>query len=306
MDAGEDSGASSGGVHFTYRPPDKTVLRQGDVLAKSGDLLELIRLVHPHYADDERVTHFQVLTQSCDLVRRKGKCAARYLTLAVVRPLASVFDQRISEYPDRLKIADISVCSEIYKLDLKQLVERLLNNNEASFFYLKAAPANQLSHDSCSVLPLSVAVRAYEHFDVCLRQKVLELAEPFQAKLGWKVGNLYSRVGTVDYDEGVGISDKEYGELVTELMNQHVAWVAPAHFAFLKKRLKRSPNTDDGMSLEELLREANTNSQKAERSRLDGLIAAIANVIEISEVQKDALRNALSQDPMVQKAIRRG
>jgi len=74
-------------MHFTYNEgADKEKLKQGDVLRKTARLQEILEEVHPHY-NCEEYKYFQVLTQSCDLVRRDqdGSCNSRYITLAAVR-----------------------------------------------------------------------------------------------------------------------------------------------------------------------------------------------------------------------------
>ena len=39
-----------------------------------------------------------------------------------------------------------------------------------------------------------------QHFGICLQAKTCQLKEAFQAKLGWLIGNLYSRVATAEWD----------------------------------------------------------------------------------------------------------
>jgi hypothetical protein len=56
-----------------------------------------------------------------------------------------------------------------------------------------------LPGDCCAILNLSIAIKTPEHYDKCLEAKILELESSFQAKLGWLVGQLYSRVGTQDW-----------------------------------------------------------------------------------------------------------
>jgi len=58
----------------------------------------------------------------------------------------------------------------------------------------------KLVEDCCAILSLTIAVKSSVHYETCLKAKVLELDQAFQAKLGWLVGQLYSRVGTTDWD----------------------------------------------------------------------------------------------------------
>ena len=85
------------GIHFTYRQPDQSSLKQGDVLKKTPTLLTVIKGIHPPYALDDYL-FFQVLTQTCDLFRRDGTCKARYITIAAVRSLKSVVQRTIDEF----------------------------------------------------------------------------------------------------------------------------------------------------------------------------------------------------------------
>lgn len=49
-------------------------------------------------------------------------------------------------------------------------------------------------------LKVSIALKSDEHYDKCLSAKKIELTDEFKAKLGWLVGNMYSRVGTADWE----------------------------------------------------------------------------------------------------------
>lgn len=47
--------------HFTYKKPDKSSLKQGDLLEKTQEICVLLDEVHPHYLKDE-YTHFIITT----------------------------------------------------------------------------------------------------------------------------------------------------------------------------------------------------------------------------------------------------
>jgi len=87
--------------------------------------------------------------------------------------------------------------------ELVLFTESLLDNNESSYFYLHEDIDSSISGMNCAFLALSVALRI-EHYDKCLAAKVAQLKEPFQAKLGWLVGSMYSRVGTQEWNEHYG------------------------------------------------------------------------------------------------------
>lgn len=49
-------------------------------------------------------------------------------------------------------------------------------------------------------LKVSIPLKSGEHYDKCLKAKRIELADEFKAKLGWLIGDMYSRVGTTDWE----------------------------------------------------------------------------------------------------------
>lgn len=292
-------------LHFTYVQPVETLLKQGDVLANAGELRKVLAEVHPYFTSKEAaVTHFQVLTQSCDLVRRKGnRCSARYITIAAVRLLDVVLQRRIEEIDKRIVVGDMPFCSTLHLLSLRQLVGRLLNNNEDDFFFLRAQPNHGLHHDSCTFLPLSVTLRANEHYEKCLAQKILELREPFQAKLGWKVGNLYARVGTTDFIPGAGIAEKDFDALVDEILSRQVRWVDDRRFG--KFRQVATAHQKKGQAdLDAIETEVEEKIERSQKSRLDSLVSEIKNLLALDPGGADRVRNLLAQNPLIQRAIK--
>lgn len=189
-------------MHFTYEEAaSETDLMQGDVLQKTPDLNEVLRAVHPHFFQHPKNLFFMVLTQSCDLVRR-GKnfsCKAPYITIAPVRSLDFVVERQVAQL-DAVNIkAQLPVVGNKARNKLNDFLGRLLNNNEPGYFYLDAE-GTPLGRDCVALLNLSIAIKSDLHLDKCLTAKLLQLTDTFQAKLGWLVGQLYSRVGTQDMD----------------------------------------------------------------------------------------------------------
>jgi hypothetical protein len=214
-------------MHFTYEPiesTDGTTLNQGDVLRRTEDMDELLRSIHPHYYGQSEYRFLIVLTQSCDLERRESRCKARYLTLAAVRPLTTVLEREVeelrrSQVETKAHIADLS-----RRPTVEQFVQRLLNNNESSYFYLHQEIEAGLDTPHCAFLRLSIAVRSSDHYEKCLAAKVLQLKAEFQAKLGWLVGNMYSRVGTPDWVPSAEDS-AAFRRHVADLVDSTTIWV---------------------------------------------------------------------------------
>lgn len=57
-----------------------------------------------------------------------------------------------------------------------------------------------LATRSVALLRVSISLRR-EHYDLLVKSRVLGLAPSYAAKLGWLVGNLYSRVPTPDWED---------------------------------------------------------------------------------------------------------
>lgn len=288
--------------HFTYaKELDKKNLRQGDILSKTNDLLNLIKDVHPHYSRDE-YTHFQVLTQSCDLIRRGKDCKSRYISLAAVRGVDIVIERLLEEKirnEDHIKIDGKSFCPESYKHNLADSVKKIYNNNDKNLFFLKASPQDGLKEDSCTFLHLSIAVRAYQHYDLCLSAKILELTDNFQSKLGWLVGNLYSRVGTEDYVPGALPDDNEFERLIYETLESHVGWVPEKSYRNFRKVARKNGYSD----IQSIRERADELTDRAAQSKLDNLVSLISKAVFLCEEQKKAIKNSLATDPLIQKIL---
>jgi hypothetical protein len=171
----------------------------------------------------EDYSHFLVLTQTCDLVRRNGgKCRSRYITLAPVRPLDIVISREIERHQKDLD-ALAAACSRSKRETIRQFVMRLLNNNEPDYFYLHPDVGLGLLEAGCAFLRLAIGLRAYQHYDLCREARVLSLTEVFRAKLGWLAGNTYSRVATEDWTP-THKTKEEFGVMVDALLDQDWQW----------------------------------------------------------------------------------
>jgi hypothetical protein len=187
-------------THFVYRDPDRSSLSQGDILDKTSELVTLLPSFQPHDATDPEHLCFMVLTQGCDLVRRDGRPAAcSHITLAPARPLQAVLRFKAMKYQEEWQ-AETSVVSTKNLNTLRMFLERLLDNNEPDYFYLHSDATVGIFQHCCVFLRLAIPLAA-EHYDLCLRAKTAQLEEPFPAKLGALIGNMYSQVGTPEWDE---------------------------------------------------------------------------------------------------------
>lgn len=286
-----------GEKHFTYSDVlDKTNLKQGDLLKKTDKLKNLLQKYHSYYATSQDYTHFQVLTQSCDLVRRGSDetCSSRYVTLAAVRSLNTVIKRAVEHFADkRIEVNGNICCSDKHQDKLSSVLSSLFNNQDKEYFFLKASPEDGLIDDSCTFLHLSIAIRANDNYDLCLEAKALELKENFRAKLGWMVGNLYSRVGTDDYVPGAVPDKKSFDDLILDNLNRHIAWVPNEAFSEFKQACKLidSPNK----TLNDIIDLAKDQIAKKRDQRtrsLVGLLTKKANLTTEQEIQLSAFLNS--------------
>lgn len=288
-------------IHFTYADiPDKNSLKQGDILAKTENLLSLIEKVHPHYCLEE-YTHFQVLTQSCDLVKRNGNCKSRYITLAAIRSLDFVITRYIQEIKDNgpITIDGKLYCTEKNKYLLANKLKKIYNNNDKELFFLKGMPNQDLPEDSCTFLLLSIAIRAYDHYDLCLEAKILELKDNFQSKLGWLVGNLYSRVGTEDYVPCGSPDENTFNKLIAETLSAHIAWVPENIY----RDFKKSAKILNYQNHEKIIAQAKKNKETRAIDNLNNIVSKIAKAASLDDKTKDRVRNSLAADSQIQKII---
>lgn len=186
-------------THWTYKsfePGDG--LFQGDIIARDP-LLEVLRAVHGHFCDPKYLA-FVVVTQTCDLVVRKGRCKAKHISLAVVRSLASVLPDLLEEICNGPAPGVFSLESRV---EAEQFLHRILNQNEQAhgMVYLHPDGDVGIGEPAVALLRVSISLRAKEHYDRLRSARIGRMDTEYRNKLGWLAGNLYSRVDTTDWAE---------------------------------------------------------------------------------------------------------
>ena len=218
--------------HWAYKnPTEPPSLEQGDLLKRTPELIALLQLYHPHYAKHSENKFYTVLTQSCDLVRRNNEpCNARYIGIAPVRPLNTVVNQ---EFQNRIRTLDDgnTIAGKSVETEVSRFLARLFNNNESAFFYFEAEPAAGITTSMCAVLALPISFKK-EHYDTLLAAKVIGIEDSFQAKLGWLIGKLYSRVGTRDF------SENDLQSKVKGLTDSLALWLDQRQYKSLQKLIE--------------------------------------------------------------------
>lgn len=291
--------------HWTYEAfePDSDLM-QGDVLEPTEGLQSVFRQVHPHFLDP-KYTGFLLLTQSCDLVvRKKGRYNTRYLNVAVIRPLEAVLD-------DLLRCVCRPVVQGVYLQETKrnayQLFERLFNQNEQALglFYLHTDEEAGIFESSVALLKVAVTLRV-EHYSVLQEARRGRLGPEFRSKLGWLVGNLYSRIGTQDWSE-----PPERREDLKKLIKERLEggdepygplWVPETWVVAAKEQDVRLEQLDRQNVLEVL--EAHK-PPSAKSQVIEQVLRIVSDVAEkLDEQTLNRIGNRLGNDKLFAKAIR--
>lgn len=277
---------------WLYKSERAEELEQGDLLKLTDGLRELLKTYHPFYESHPENKFYAVLTQSCDLVPRDGVIGARYVSIAPVRPLRVVMQYEFaSEFTRPDKGAPFGTTS--LKAEIEKFLERILNNNEPGYFHYFAEPSIGLTEPMCAMLALPISFKA-EHYDIFMLSRVGSVQSVFQAKLGWLLGQLYSRVGTPE------LHPNETKSLVGSLMETLGVWFPNEDLKYLKKLIaefkEANPNqpVDEAVSAD-LIRKIP--KRKAQLVDLILDIGARTGLYGTPSPQRRKFRIALEQDP---------
>ena len=205
----------------------------------------MIGEAHSYYATAPDYSHFLVLTQSCDLVRRKGSCKSRYITLCAVRPLALAVAREFKKYLESIPGFPVLVGKSQDMVLARQFLERVINNTVDGIFFIPRGATDSVDTHLCAFLTLSIALRT-DHFDACLRAKVGQATGIFAAKIGSLTSGLYARIATPDLAEihGSKAADQFRNQFFDELGLTSVAWLSE----FQLRELRQALQADTGQA----------------------------------------------------------
>jgi hypothetical protein len=286
---------------------NRSQLMQGDLLQRTPALAEAIAQAHAYYATASDYSHFLVLSQSCDLVRRSGACKSRYITICAVRPLSVAVQRELAKFTSQVEGFPIPI-GDVERVALaKQYLARIMNNTVDGIFFIPRNSAETVEEHLCAFVPLSIALRV-THYDTCLGAKVAQCDEIFAAKIGSIASGLYSRIATPDLEERSPPDVvKSYRDTFFEEMGfTSVAWLSERQKKELKRRVKEAvgPN-GDGLpesQAQELLRKLPTHTDLAADRVVDVLVKN--KVLADDEGRRQAVRNLLLNDPTFKSLTR--
>lgn len=274
-------------------------LRQGDILEISGPLEALIASNH-HQHMPSTCSHGIVLTQCCDLVRGRGM-KTKDLALAPLVPLTEVLDEKLAREQTEFG-RSANVCSESKKPKLAQFLTDLLNNNNHELFYIHKEEGFGLFEPQCALLRQSLSVPCEAAYGACIEARIFSLKEPWRAKLGWLVGNIYSRVGTPDWTDEV--PNAQFKHLIEGMLTDACHWVPSDKLQAAEA--KAHPPFDNAEVLRDLI--DNTTVKTASEKVLEIVERAIQQV-RVAGVDKSLIKseivNALKADVSFQTILRR-
>lgn len=189
----------------------------GLTLFHEGKALSL-RDFYPHLSL-EGVRYGIVVSQSCDLVRddvaegaeRDRSPKVPYISIGFLEPFPR-YVQRSGVDWNKARLAWMGpddegegdeteytfISSQRLRTVLSRSMRDLLQNNEKCYFFV-SFPGNSPSEryfvlNLTKIVPIRVA-----HYSAILERVTHQLTTEFENKLGWKLAELYGRVGTKDY-----------------------------------------------------------------------------------------------------------
>ena len=184
-------------------PAKSEDLQQGDIIANNEEVRDLINQFYRHNSYLECVAYI-IITQSCDLARHDGEaCKTSYINLVPILPFEDVFLSLLEKVCRNYKIKERLYSAKGGKSKANELIESICSQNAWALgvFFLHANLDVKIPMDSLALLQVSYAFPANDSYDTFRKSRNGRLDAAFQGRLGWLVGNLYSRIGTPNYPE---------------------------------------------------------------------------------------------------------
>jgi hypothetical protein len=267
-------------------------LEQGDLLVPTDELSALLTKYHPYYAQHPENRFYAILTQSCDLVRRGGSFGARYILIAPVRSLRTVIHY---EYDSKLLKPNSGdpFGTETVKADVERFLERILNNNEPTYFHYFEENAVGLVEPMCAMLGLPISLKV-EHYDIFLKSRKLSIEAVFQAKLGWLIGQTFSRVGTPE------MRSDHLKNGIADITRKLAVWIPNDDFKHFRRILKEHTDANPGKPIDlavrrELIKQIPKKKAMVVERILD-LATEAKLLVQGRSPERRNFRNVLEQD----------
>lgn len=172
--------------------------------------------LYPYCEYDPNVTKGIIVNQSCDLdlgtTERPRAPKVPYLSVCLLEPISSIIHASQANNPDWTKyfhIEDIGgsqiriISDEFPKNSPKAITkefQKLINNNHPWAFFIVFKNTKK-GLDLRGVNLTKMFPIRIDHYGQILPHVSHELHNQFENKLGWKLAELYGRVGTEDFSD---------------------------------------------------------------------------------------------------------
>lgn len=188
----------------------------------------------------------------------------------------------------------------------EQLLARVFNQNAQAegVFYLHPLARARIAVPSVGLLQVSVALKSHEHYDQLLKARSGRLADQFQSKLGWLIGNLFSRVATRDWDEPA------WKAMATAFLEPS-DYVGDARPRWASRQQVRSAMKAKveiaGKSADEVVACLTAHKPTPPKEvAIDRAVSLVKEVVvDVSEEQLGVIKNRLASDPIFESACKR-
>jgi len=232
--------------HWTYDSVQPAAeLAQGDIIEPTPEFQSALREFHGGFIDPKYVA-FMVLTQSCDLVRRPRN-RGHPVNLCVVREMSSIARTLMGLFcGSEIDGVFVKECRN----EGRMFLNRVINQNEQAvgLFYLHPDADAGVTRPCVAMLRIAFALHS-RHHETIKNSRCGRLKPEFQAKLGWLVGNLSSRIATADWSEPKERKREE--QSIVDAVLDSLVTVTWASFDAVN-RAKRAGFAADGKSPDEI------------------------------------------------------
>lgn len=293
-------------MHWSYTPKADGDLRQGDILLPTEDLRKAMDTAHKWF-NHPKYLGFLVISQTCDLVRRGGGlCKTPYIEIAVVRPFRGYVLTLLRRHC--VWIGDRFFPKSEWRT-ATELIDRIINQNESTLglYYLHPESEIGIGEGSIALLRVSIAMRAYEHYDTLVSARRGRLDPEFANKLGWLCGNLYSRVGIKDWKETK--EDKKNAEFIKNSLLSDDVGTGPKFVDCPEKLLEELRDRKVNLQAETASIIEDTIRKYSEKPYKEKALDAVYRVLQrqnIDEAIRIKVRNILQNDPDFMSSLRQG
>jgi len=215
-----------------------------------------------------------------------------------------VLAREIAKYQDKPLLKKIRGADTRHRERVKAFLERLTNNNNHEYFYIHEEKAVGIDESCCSFLRLHIALRTNEAYEILRQARCVSLNPSFQAKLGWLVGNIYSRVGTDDWAPE-NYTKADWQDMISQLLDDNTTWLKPALLAEAAKAI--SSEDLERLTEAELLQAVRAIKLRNPR---DALIDEVISLLSRREFLIDGVearvRTALQNSAAIKSLVRQG